>query len=858
MKSKHSKERRNIIKILKKDNKKRIKQNRKTDNIQNIINNSNNQRFEKADRRRQTKTPEQIKRKKKIKLVILSIIIALILIFGICTAISANRWKSLVQEMSKNENSIVKDIDGKSIAEIGSEKAKNKISASEIPSNLKNAYVAIEDERFYKHHGVDVKRTSAAIVSYVFHRGSSSFGGSSITQQVVKNLTGDSSNKISRKVNEWGKALILESFMNKDEILALYLNIIYVGPNVYGIETGANYYFNKSVSDLSLEECAFLAGINNSPNSYNPYGDKDNTEKIKTRTKTVLSKMLKLKYINEDEYNTAVANVDNGLKFKKGKIETDDAVYSYHTDALISQLIDDIADKKKITKTFATNYVNMAGLTIYSTQNTSVQNQMEKEFEKTKYQLASKTGGDSSQAAMVIIDHKTGQVVGCVGGLGKKTTSRGLNRATQSIRQTGSCIKPIAVLVPGIAKKEFTGSTIFADEQTIFADGYKPENYSKYLGNITVRRALESSQNIPFVEMMEKIGPKTAMKYLEKMGITTLSQKDENLALALGGLDKGISPLQMAGAYATIANDGEYIEPTFYTKAETSNKKVIVEVKQKKKRIFSKEVAYIVKELLTEPVKGSYGTATYCSISGMDVAAKTGTTDDNYDRWLCGFTPYYTGVTWYGYDKNESINYNGKKNPAGILWANIMSRVHSNLQSAKFDKPSSVLKVTVCAETGRKANTGCPNTYDEYFLIGTKPITCTKHAGTEINDGNTSNKNTNNTNSNADSFDTTTKDDLDVPTTTVKEENTNSNGNTNTNKTNNSSAGTKHDNNGNSNTKPNATNTTDASDNKHESTSTNTNKNTTNTSSSTSSENKKNENTTSSKNDVNQNKSKVE
>lgn len=858
MKSKHSKERRNIIRIPKKDNKKRIKQNRKTDNIQNIINNSDNQKFEKTDRRRQTKTPEQIKRKKKIKLVILSLIIALILIFGICTAVSANRWKSLVQEMSKNENSIVKDTDGKTIAEIGSEKAKNKIPASEIPSNLKNAYVAIEDERFYKHHGVDVKRTSAAIVSYVFHRGSSSFGGSSITQQVVKNLTGDSSNKISRKVNEWGKATVLESFMSKDEIMSLYLNIIYVGPNIYGIETGANYYFNKSVKNLSLEECAFLAGINNSPNSYNPYGDTDNSEKIKKRTKTVLSKMKELKYINEDEYNTAVANVDNGLKFKKGKIETDDAVYSYHTDALISQLIDDIADKKKIAKTFATNYVNMAGLTIYSTQNTSVQNQMEKEFEKTKYQLASKTGGDPSQAAMVIIDHKTGQVVGCVGGLGKKTTSRGLNRATQSIRQTGSCIKPIAVLVPGIAKKEFTGSTIFADEQTIFADGYKPENYSKYLGNITVRRALESSQNIPFVEMMEKIGSKTSMKYLEKMGITTLSQKDENLALALGGLDKGISPLQMAGAYATIANDGEYIEPTFYTKAETSNKKVIVEVKQKKKRVFSKEVAYIVKELLTEPVKGSYGTATYCSISGMDVAAKTGTTDDNYDRWLCGFTPYYTGVTWYGYDKNESINYNGKKNPAGILWANIMSRVHSNLQSAKFDKPSSVLKVTVCAETGRKANTGCPNTYDEYFLIGTKPTTCTKHAGTEINDGNTSNKNTNNTHSGADSFDTTTKDDLDVPTTTVKEENTNSNGNTNTNKTNNSSAGTKHDNNGNSNTKPNATNTTDASDNKHESTSPNTNKNNTNTSLSTSSENKKNENTTSSKNDVNQNKSTVE
>lgn len=813
----------------------------------------------KQNEKKKEKTQEQIKRKKKRIIAIISLLIISIVFLGIYTAISINNWKKIIQEMSKNETSVVKDTDGNIIAEIGGEKAKNKISASEIPNNLKNAYVAIEDERFYKHHGVDIKRTGAAVVSYVFHRGSSSFGGSTITQQVVKNLTGDSSNKITRKVKEWGKAATLETFMSKDEILSLYLNIIYVGPNVYGIETGANYYFNKSVKDLSLEECAFLAGINNSPNSYNPYGDTNNTEKIKTRTKTVLSKMLELKYINEDDYNTAITNLDKGLNFKKGKIETDDAVYSYHTDALILQLIDDISIKKKITKTFATNYVNMAGLTVYSTQNTSIQNQMEKEFEKSKYQLASKNGGDSSQAAMVIIDHKTGQVLGCVGALGKKTTSRGLNRATQSIRQTGSCIKPIAVLVPGISKKEFTGATIFADEQTIFADGYKPENYSNYLGNITVRRALESSQNIPFVEMMEKIGPKTSMNYLEKMGITTLSQKDENLALALGGLDRGISPLQMAGAYATIANDGEYIEPTFYTKAETSNKKIIVESKQKKKRVFSKEVAYIVKELLTEPVRGNHGTATYCSISGMDVAAKTGTTDDNYDRWLCGFTPYYTGVTWYGYDKNESINYNGKKNPAGILWANIMSRVHSNLQNAKFEKPSGVTKVTVCAETGRKANTGCPNTYDEYFLTGTTPTSCNKHSGSELKDSNSSSTNTNKTNTITNSFDTTTKEDLDVPTTTNKEENIIVNTNNNKNKENTSSESNNKNNvNNNLDNKQNATSTTntvETNTNKQTSTSINSNKNIVNGTNSTSNSNKNSDSTTFSKNSVNQNKS---
>ena len=709
--------------------------------------------------------PKQNSLKKKIIVIILIIAIIATVVLGVKTAISINNWKSLITEMSVNKNSVVKDTDGTVIAEIGSEKAKETITASKIPDNLKNAYVSIEDERFYKHKGVDVKRTGAAIVSYITHRGSYSFGGSSITQQVVKNLTGDSSGKVTRKVKEWGKAITLESFMDKDEILTLYLNIIYVGPNIYGVETGSKYYFNKSASELSLEECAFLAGINNSPNSYNPYGDTDNSEKIKKRTKTVLAKMKELNYISENDYNTAVENTDNGLKFKKGKISTDDAIYSYHTDALITDLIEDIANTKKITKTFATNYVNMAGLTIYSTQNSDIQSKMEKEFEKSKYQLASNTGGEHSQSAMVIIDHKTGQVVGCVGELGKKTTSRGLNRATQAVRQTGSCIKPIAVLVPGIAEKKFTGSTIFSDERTTFKGNYSPENYSNYLGDITVRRALESSQNIPFVEMMEEIGPKTSIKYLEKMGITTLNKNDENLALALGGLDKGISPLQMASAYATIANDGVYIEPIFYTRVETQDGKSVIEQKQNTKKVFSKDVAYIVKELLTEPVKGKHGTASYCSISGIDVSAKTGTTDNNYDRWLCGFTPYYTAATWYGYDKNETINFQGKKNPAGILWANIMSRVHLNKKDAKFEKPDGVIKITVCAKTGKSANTGCTDTYEEYYLSGTVPSICDVHTGNKVKDDTT-------TKPNNDSFDTTTKEDVDVITRPKTEEKT--------------------------------------------------------------------------------------
>ena len=242
--------------------------------------------------------------------------------------------------------------------------------------------------------------------------------------------------------------------------------------------------------------------------------------------------------------------------------------------------------------------------------------------------------------------------------------------------------------------------------------------------------------------MMEKIKPKTSIKYMEKMGVTTLTNKDNSLPLSLGGLEKGISPLQMAGAYSTIANDGEYIEPTFYTKINTSNGTTIIKTKQKKKRVFSKEVAYIVKELLTQPVLGDNGTATYCKINGVDVAAKTGTTDENYDRWLCGFTPYYTAVTWFGYDQNESVNFN-QRNPAGLIWANVMSRIHSGLKTAQFEKPTGITTATICAETGQKATTGCKTTYTEYFLWFTAPGTCDKHSGSELQSNTTTDTNKN-------------------------------------------------------------------------------------------------------------------
>ena len=678
---------------------------------------------------------------KKIK-IILVIVFILILILAIRTGISISRWQNLAQDMIANTPSTVLDTDGEVIAELGTHKNVKNISLSDMPDNLKNAYISIEDQRFYRHSGVDLPRTGAAILSYISNLGSSSFGGSSITQQLVKNLTGDNSSKVTRKINEWFRAFALEGVLSKDEILETYLNIIYVGPNIYGVEMGANYYFNKSAQDLNLVECAFLAGINNSPNSYNPFDEsKDNTEKINSRTKTVLAKMYELEYISESEYNEAIAQVDSGIKFKNGKIETENnsSIYSYHTDALLTEIIEDISEKKHISEDFATNYINMAGLKIYSTQNSKIQDEIEDEFSKKRYILKSQNDSSAtSQAAMVIIEQETGYVVGCVGGLGEKTTSRGFNRATQALRQTGSAGKPLAVLAPGLSEKIITPASIYVDEPTTFDDGsdegYSPTDYNDYRGVITVRQAVESSQNIPFVKMMEQLTPETSIKYMKKMGITTLTDVDNNLNLALGGLDKGISPLEMTAAYACIANDGIYIEPTFYTKIENQVGKTVVKSKQTKKKALSKEVAYILKSLLTEPVVGSQGTAKYCKISGIDVAAKTGTTNEEYDRWLCGFTPYYTASTWFGYDLNETIHFSGK-NPAGQIWSNVMKNIHSGLENASFgDPPSGITTVTLCKDSGLLANTGCTNTYTEYFLKNTAPTSyCTTHSGSKIN-----------------------------------------------------------------------------------------------------------------------------
>ena len=708
---------------------------------------------EKKEKKEKAKKNKFSKRHPKIALTIRIIILILVILLvvgtgavvGIIYGVWNDEFEISEEELLVLGNSVVLDSDGNVLAELKGDENRKVIKLDEMAEYLPNAYVAIEDERFYEHEGVDIKRTGAAIFTYITHRGSSSFGGSTITQQLVKNITQEDDKTgiegIKRKIKEWAKAYQIEDMLSKQQILELYLNIIFIGggKNYHGVEVGAEYYFGKTAKELSLVECAFMAGINNAPNSYNPYGkypygeDENKTKLVNTRTKTVLGKMLELNFINQEEYNEAIAQIDeNGIEFKE---ETKGGnIYSYHTDATIAKVIADIAEEKNWSKDYATTYVYGGGLTIYSTQDTSVQEEMEKVMQ-TNGSDFSKKGNEKnadgeyeySQAATVVIDNETGYAVGIVGGLGEKKESRGLNRATQSPRQTGSSIKPLADVLPALEQRIITASTMYDDCETEFPatpKPYKPTDEGAYKGIISVRSAITTSQNVPFVKIMAELTNEVSREYLSKMGITSIDpEHDSGLSLAIGGQYKGVTALEMAAGYATIENDGVYREPLLYTKIIDSQGNVVIDKEQKTERVCSEQNAYIIKDLLKSVVTASNGTATYCKISGIDVAAKTGTTNDRKDRWLCGFTNYYTAATWYGYDTPEYMSKSGT-NPAGLIFKAVMTPLHKDKEKSTFKEPEGIVTVKVCNHTGLKATDKCSETHNEIFVKGTEPEEC--------------------------------------------------------------------------------------------------------------------------------------
>ena len=724
--------------------KKNAKKQKKSTNVskkKKIKKDENNSKVDKKNKKGKGKKKKNTKRRKIIRIVLLSLLLIILIaagvIFGMIYRIAQDARLGIEDLVIKYENSEVRDKDGNTIAVLSGEENRESIKLEEMAPYLPKAFVAIEDERFYEHDGIDLKRTIAATATYIFHKGESSFGGSTITQQLVKNLTSEKDRTWKRKVTEMARAYYIEKELSKDQILELYLNLIFMGGNTYGVEVASDYYFGKSARDLTLAECAFLAGINNTPNSYDPYSV-DETERnnhlelIKVRTKVVLNKMNELGMIeSKEEYDAAIQEVDAGLVFTKGT--TAQSIYSYHTEAALNQIIDEMMEENDWSYEVARLHLFNSGYIIYTTQDTKIQDLMQAEAEKDRYQVTS-SDGQNSQAGMVVIDNSNGYVVGVIGGLGQKTTSFGLNRGTQIKKQTGSSMKPLAVLAPGINSGIITAASVYDDIPFSYG-GTNFKDYGAFRGLLTVRYAIESSQNIPMLKAMLDITPEASVAFLNTMGFE-FTDSDKTLSLALGGLSEGTSPLKMAAAYATLANYGEYIEPTFYTKVTDSNGNVVREAHQERRTVMSKASAYIITSILTQVTRS--GTATNCAIPGIQTAAKTGTTSADYDRWLCGYTPYYSAAAWYGYDYNCTVRGWGS-NPAGQLWAAVMKPIHEPLENRSFERPDGITTAGVCRCSGKIATDACHEdprgdmAYSELFTLGTVPSeTCDCHVKVRI------------------------------------------------------------------------------------------------------------------------------
>ena len=689
---------------------------------------------------------------KRLKKVIIILALLFVLVMLVTIGIFCGIFFSDKFALSKDDlllskaNTIIYDRDGNVIAELSGDENREIISIGDMSEYLPKAFVAIEDERFYSHNGVDLKRTMAATTTYLL-KGDSSFGGSTITQQLIKNITNERDNSgkagVERKIKEMSRAYQVEKMISKDQILELYLNIIPLGADggdICGVEMASTYYFNKSASELSIEECAFLAGINNAPNTYNPFKNEGDTtkkeqvnKKINDRTKTVLAKMKELGYINDEQYKTAYDNVEKGLAFSKGTLPSSN-VKSYFIQAAINEVISDLVEKKGLSEEYAKSRVYGGGYKIYTTESLDIQNKIESVYKSDEFVLKSSAAKDHSQSAMVIIDHTTGQVVACMGGLGTDVDATGINRATSSTRQPGSSFKPIVTYGCGIEKGIINAGTVYYNSSTTFGKDYTPSSTNYYSGPCTIRNAIEVSSNTVACKIMSEIGPDNAIDFARKVGITSLIKSsddkktnDSNLpSMALGGLTKGVTPLQMAASYALIANNGVYNSPTFYTKVEDSSGELVIEAKQTTERVMSEQNAYIMKSLLKQPVEGAHGTATSCKISGIDVGAKTGTTNSSKDRWLCGMTPYYTAATWYGYDDNAVVN--GSGNYAAKVWNAVMKKVHEGKPSATFTEPSGIVHVTICKKSGCKATSSCYDTYSEVFAESSVPKDCEGHS----------------------------------------------------------------------------------------------------------------------------------
>lgn len=697
--------------------------------------------------------------------------------------------------------SIIYDDAGAEVSKLHGGENREYVTIDQIPMYMQQAVIAIEDERFYDHNGVDLQGLMRAIYSTATHQQMQ--GGSTITQQLIKNnVTKVSRNTPKTKIKEQYLALkyekeLKQAYGSKEEaknyILELYLNTIGLGHGYSGVKTAAEGYFGKEPSELTLAECACLAGITNNPSLYSPRTQPENNRRRQT---IILNYMLTQGRITQSEYDQAInediyANIRKTDSANNSSNSSDTVIHSYYEDALIAQISKDLQNKYNWSVEEANNVIYNGGLQIQSNLNQNIQNIVDDEFNNDKnfpyvyysigvdyrVSIEDKTTGEQThsqynqfarsragaeswvaskkaeieaglssnqeivaetvyynkqpQSAMVIIDYHTGEVKAIAGGRGEKTVNRGFNRATDAARQPGSVFKILAAYAPAIDLGKLTNASTIVDEPYETADGYAPKNWwgNSYRGPVNARTGIKNSMNIVAVKIMVETGIDLCYNYLLNFGFSTL-ENDNHAATALGGLTNGVTQLEVAAAYGTIANQGQYIKPCFYSKVLDHDGNVLLENTKETKQVLKSSTGYILTEMMTDTIKS--GTGTKANLGSMPVAGKTGTTTDSKDLTFVGYTPYYVCSIWLGYDTYDSTvknmsNINQSQHI--VIWKDVMSKVHQNLEVKDFEMPDTVEKATVCKISGKLARSGCPSVTDYFDKEALGGEYCTSHKG---------------------------------------------------------------------------------------------------------------------------------
>ncbi len=594
-----------------------------------------------------------------------------------------------LEEFGKSESSAIyyKDTstdEYKKLVTIQSTQYRIWVDYDDIPKYAEHALVAIEDKRFYDHSGVDWYRTVAAFGN-MFLRMKDNFGGSTITQQLIKTLTQEDEVTVQRKLLEIFRALEFQKSYTREEIIEGYLNVVTFGGNCYGLGAAADYYFGKTASELTLAECACIIGITNNPSMYNPYIDK---EANKERQELILTNMREQGYITTDaELDEAI---NQKLIFQKGENNTNsNEIYTWYEDAVIEDVITDLAELKGVTRQAAETLLFTGGYQIRCCMDQTIQAQVDSIYQDLE--AIPKVGGSSQPlaSAIVLANPYTGEILAMEGNVGEKTASRMFNRATQSHRPPGSSIKPLSVYAPAIEFRVITPETRFEDSADVRLEGtdWMPKNDDwSYSGILNIRTAVIRSKNTIAAQVIDQLSPKRSYDFMvDTLGIE-LSPFDEDYApLALGQLTNGITVREMASAYTMFDNGGVENRLITYTKVLMSDGETVVIDNQPETSIaISAATAYWVTSMLRDAA--TYGTGSEANLGDlMPVAGKTGTTTDKKDRWFAGFTPYYVAVVWTGFDTPATMKVTG--NPAAQLWKKVMKLVHEGYEWKDFTTP---------------------------------------------------------------------------------------------------------------------------------------------------------------------------